>query len=65
MSKRIPAIVTPILDGESCHHSKQDTFNRCMKREKNRIDLIAARCSAMSLLSKINRGDGTEETRSS
>jgi hypothetical protein len=43
LAMKIPAVVTPILDGEKRHHSKQDSTKRVAKREKRRIDAIIAR----------------------
>eukprot|EP00957_Ditylum_brightwellii_P054521 4130525-Ditylum_brightwellii.AAC.1 len=63
MTRRVPAIVTPILDGATRHHSKRDSTRRVADREKNRIEAIVARCSALAISSKINRGERTEDDR--
>ena len=56
-------IVSPILDGDSRHHSKRATTSRNAKYEQNRIGAIQARFKALAISSKINNGQASENDR--
>eukprot|EP00957_Ditylum_brightwellii_P026013 1966719-Ditylum_brightwellii.AAC.1 len=63
MAHKIPAVVTPVLDGASCHHSKMVSTKKNAQHKKSQIKSAVAHYSALALSSKLDREEGAEEER--
>eukprot|EP00957_Ditylum_brightwellii_P211042 15365700-Ditylum_brightwellii.AAC.1 len=63
IARKIPAVVTPVLDGVSCHHFKKASTQQVAQCKKSGIKSAVARYSALALSSKLDREEGIEEER--
>ena len=56
-------VVTPVLDGDYCHHSKRASTKRRTLCKISRINAVQTRFKALSVSSKTNSGTVTQEEK--
>ena len=56
-------VVTPVMNGDICHHAKRDSCRRKATREMTLINLLVCRQNAMRLSLLIDAGDESNDLK--